>query len=113
MAAGYYADRYSPGTAPLGHSLPPRRGTDCVGGVARKFEARPSSDLDGRRQRTAWRLTRRGIRDRVGFVGGNVMKITSYQATILRIPEDDPLANMPEETGRMRPVVILRLRTDN
>jgi len=41
------------------------------------------------------------------------MKITSYQATILRIPEDDPLANMPEETGRMRPVVILRLRTDN
>jgi L-alanine-DL-glutamate epimerase-like enolase superfamily enzyme len=41
------------------------------------------------------------------------MKITSYQATILRIPEDDPLANMPEEAGRMRPVVILRLRTDN
>jgi L-alanine-DL-glutamate epimerase-like enolase superfamily enzyme len=40
------------------------------------------------------------------------MKITSYEATILRIPEDDPLANMPEEAGRKRPIVILRLRTD-
>ena len=34
-------------------------------------------------------------------------------SNILRIPEDDPLANMPEEAGRKRPVVILRLRTDN
>ena len=41
------------------------------------------------------------------------MKITSYQATTLAIPEDDPLANMPEEEGRKRPVVVLRLRTDN
>ena len=41
------------------------------------------------------------------------MKITSAEATILSIPEDDPLANMPEEEGRKRPVVILRLRTDN
>jgi L-alanine-DL-glutamate epimerase-like enolase superfamily enzyme len=41
------------------------------------------------------------------------MKITSFEATTLRIPEDDPLANMPEEAGRTRPVVILRLRTDN
>lgn len=41
------------------------------------------------------------------------MKITSYEAVTLRIPEDDPLANMPEEAGRMRPVVILRLRTDS
>ena len=41
------------------------------------------------------------------------MKITSYEATTLRIPEDDPLANMPEEAGRTRPVVILRLRTDS
>jgi hypothetical protein len=31
------------------------------------------------------------------------MKITSYEATTLRIPEDDPLANMPEEAGRTRP----------
>ena len=41
------------------------------------------------------------------------MKITSFEATTLNIPEDDPLANMPEEEGRTRPVVILRLRTDN
>jgi L-alanine-DL-glutamate epimerase-like enolase superfamily enzyme len=41
------------------------------------------------------------------------MKITSAVATTLAIPEDDPLANMPEEEGRTRPVVILRLRTDN
>ncbi len=41
------------------------------------------------------------------------MKISSYEATTLSIPEDDPLANMPEEAGRTRPIVILRLRTDN
>jgi len=41
------------------------------------------------------------------------MKITSYEATTLNIPEDDPLANMPEEAGRTRPIVILRLRTDS
>ena len=41
------------------------------------------------------------------------MKITAAVATTLAIPEDDPLANMPEEVGRTRPVVILRLRTDN
>ena len=41
------------------------------------------------------------------------MKIASYEATLLNIPEDDPLANMPEEAGRTRPVVILRLRTDS
>ncbi len=41
------------------------------------------------------------------------MKITGFEVTALNIPEDDPLANMPEEAGRMRPVVILQLRTDN
>ena len=41
------------------------------------------------------------------------MKITGYEAFTLRVPEDDPLANMPEEAGRMRPIVVLRLRTDN
>jgi L-alanine-DL-glutamate epimerase-like enolase superfamily enzyme len=41
------------------------------------------------------------------------MKITGYEAATLNIPEDDPLANMPEETGRTRPIVILRLRTDS
>jgi L-alanine-DL-glutamate epimerase-like enolase superfamily enzyme len=40
------------------------------------------------------------------------MKIASCQVTTLSVPEDDPLANMPEEAGRMRPIVILRLRTD-
>ena len=41
------------------------------------------------------------------------MKITSFEALLLKIPEDDPLANMPEEAGRTRPVVALRLRTDS
>jgi L-alanine-DL-glutamate epimerase-like enolase superfamily enzyme len=40
------------------------------------------------------------------------MKITGAETMVLSIPEDDPLANMPEEQGRMRPVVTLRLRTD-
>ncbi len=41
------------------------------------------------------------------------MKITNFEAATLRIPEDDPLANMPEEAGRTRPIVILKLRTDS
>jgi L-talarate/galactarate dehydratase len=41
------------------------------------------------------------------------MKIASYQAIALKVPEDDPLANMPEEAGRTRPAVALRLRTDS
>ena len=40
------------------------------------------------------------------------MKITAAEASILNVPEDDPLANMPEEAGRTRPIVIVRLRTD-
>lgn len=40
------------------------------------------------------------------------MKITRIQTDILRIPEDDPLANMPEDAERLRPVVILRMQTD-
>ena len=40
------------------------------------------------------------------------MKITGFEAIALAIPEDDPLANMPEEVGRKRPVVVLKLRTD-
>ena len=31
------------------------------------------------------------------------MKITRTETAILRIPEDDPLADMPEEAGRLRP----------
>ena len=38
---------------------------------------------------------------------GTSMKITSFEAATLAIPEDDPLANMPEEEGRTRPIVIL------
>jgi L-alanine-DL-glutamate epimerase-like enolase superfamily enzyme len=41
------------------------------------------------------------------------MKITSYEAIALKVPEEDPLANMPEEAGRTRPAVALRLRTDS
>src|SRR5579871_3428502 len=41
------------------------------------------------------------------------MKITRTETTILRIPEDDPLADMPEDVNRLRPVVILRMYTDN
>jgi len=41
------------------------------------------------------------------------MKIASFEAIALRVPEDDPLANMPEEAGRTRPIVALRLRTDS
>src|SRR3954463_4559001 len=41
------------------------------------------------------------------------MKITSFEAIALKVPEDDPLANMPEEAGRTRPAVALRLRTDS
>lgn len=40
------------------------------------------------------------------------MKITGFDAMTLAVPEDEPLANMPEEAGRTRPVVALRLRTD-
>jgi len=47
-----------------------------------------------------------------GHQGGTDMKITSYESAVLNSPEDDPLANMPEEAGRTRPIVILRLRTD-
>ena len=31
------------------------------------------------------------------------MKIASFEAITLKVPEDDPLANMPEEAGRKRP----------
>ena len=40
------------------------------------------------------------------------MKITGLETAILRIPEADPLADMPEDGSRLRPFVTLRLRTD-
>src|SRR6185437_11413166 len=54
----------------------------------------------------------RESRDWRSHRGDAAMKITAVHTAILRIPEDDPLADMPEEAGRLRPVVILRLRTD-
>jgi L-alanine-DL-glutamate epimerase-like enolase superfamily enzyme len=44
---------------------------------------------------------------------GNPMKITGYEVTALNVPETDPLANTLDDAGRFRPVVALRLRTDN
>ena len=41
------------------------------------------------------------------------MKITRLETDILSIPEDEPLANAPERDGAMRPVVTLRLRTED
>jgi len=41
------------------------------------------------------------------------MRIASFEAIALKVPEDDPLADMPEEAGRTRPAVALRLRTDS
>jgi L-alanine-DL-glutamate epimerase-like enolase superfamily enzyme len=40
------------------------------------------------------------------------MKIIRTISHILRIPEDDPLADMPEEEGRLRPIVTLQVQTD-
>ena len=41
------------------------------------------------------------------------MKIASYQVLTLAVPEDDPLADMPEDASSKRPVVAVRLRTDD
>ena len=41
------------------------------------------------------------------------MKIARCDVIPLKVPEDDPLANMPEEAGRTRPVVALKLSTDD
>jgi len=41
------------------------------------------------------------------------VKIARYDVIPLKVPEDDPLANMPEEAGRTRPVVALKLSTDD
>ncbi|MBV9758785.1 MAG: mandelate racemase/muconate lactonizing enzyme family protein [Alphaproteobacteria bacterium] len=40
------------------------------------------------------------------------MKLTAIRTDILRITEDDPLADMPEERGRLRPIVTVRMQTD-
>jgi L-alanine-DL-glutamate epimerase-like enolase superfamily enzyme len=40
------------------------------------------------------------------------MKISKVIAQILRIPEDDPLADMPEDGNRLRPIVTVQIQTD-
>jgi L-talarate/galactarate dehydratase len=41
------------------------------------------------------------------------MKIARIETHILSIPEDEPLANAPERRDAVRPVVILRMQTDD
>src|SRR5215469_1325363 len=41
------------------------------------------------------------------------MKISSIRSQILVMPQADPLANTPEDAGAARPIVILRVDTDD
>ena len=41
------------------------------------------------------------------------MKLARFETSLLSIPEDEPLADAPERPGAMRPVVTLRLGTDD
>jgi L-alanine-DL-glutamate epimerase-like enolase superfamily enzyme len=41
------------------------------------------------------------------------MKIARLESEILRVPDDDPLAQSPEHPGATRPIVALRMRTDD
>ena len=41
------------------------------------------------------------------------MKISRIRSQILEMPEADPLANTPEDTSAARPIVILRIDTDD
>src|SRR3954447_22699630 len=44
---------------------------------------------------------------------GNSMKIAKVETGIVNVTEDEPLANMPENANAIRPVVTLRLHTDD
>src|ERR1700739_5106508 len=44
---------------------------------------------------------------------GYAMKISHCQSQILVLPESDPLANSPENPSAARPIVILRIGTDD
>src|SRR3954454_6271171 len=75
----------------------------------RKSLLRAAADSGGNPwqcERPFSRAVRFGVREE------KPMKITSFEAIALKVPEDDPLANMPEEAGRTRPAVALRLRTN-
>ena len=41
------------------------------------------------------------------------MKISHISSQILVLPQEDPLANTPEDASAARPIVIVRLRTDD
>jgi L-alanine-DL-glutamate epimerase-like enolase superfamily enzyme len=41
------------------------------------------------------------------------MKISHIRSQILVLPQEDPLANTPEDTSAARPIVILRMGTDD
>src|SRR5438132_13125461 len=41
------------------------------------------------------------------------MKISRIRSQILVLPQEDPLANTPEDTSAARPIVILRLDTED
>src|SRR5271163_2905443 len=46
-------------------------------------------------------------------MGSNAMKISHIRSQILVLPETDPLANSPENPNAARPIVILRIGTDD
>jgi L-alanine-DL-glutamate epimerase-like enolase superfamily enzyme len=73
--------------------------------VLRRTLAENAGNVNGHSGRTP-------VSDRRPVEEENAMKITGFEALALRVPEDDPLADMPEEAGRTRPAVALRLRTD-
>ncbi len=41
------------------------------------------------------------------------MRISSVRSQILVLPESDPLARMPENPNAARPIVIVRIGTDD
>src|SRR6516164_2035276 len=46
-------------------------------------------------------------------LGRSPMKVSRIRSQILVMPQQDPLANTPEDTSAARPIVIVRLDTDD
>src|SRR5687767_3254411 len=44
---------------------------------------------------------------------GRSMNIASHRVHVVRLPADEPLANMPDNPGATRPTVVLELVTDD
>src|SRR6266478_9518002 len=57
---------------------------------------------------TAFFPARSGI-----YFGRSQMKISRIRSQILVLPQEDPLANTPEDPNAARPIVILRVDTDD